>query len=111
MKNKIIYTSLGGIILIVIISIIALLIYNDTNFKIYTNVNNSQIINDNALTMMYETEAGSGEYQVSSDTTWPHDEYTFNETLSRCENGGVLTWDDENKKVSPAGACSRDMHV
>lgn len=99
MKNKIIYTSLGGIILIVIISIIALLIYNDTNFKIYTNVNNSQIINDNALTMMYETEAGSGEYQVSSDTTWPHDEYTFNETLSRCENGGVLTWDDENKKV------------
>ena len=23
----------------------------------------------------------------------------FNETLSKCENGGVLTWDDENKKV------------
>ena len=99
MKNKIIYTSFGVIILIVIISIIALLVYNDTNFKIYTNVNNSQIINDNALTMMYETEAGSGEYQISSDTTWPQDEYTFNETLSRCENGGTLTWDDENKKV------------
>lgn len=28
--------------------------------------------------MMYETESGSGEYQTSSDTTWPKEGYTFN---------------------------------
>ena len=67
-------------------------ICNENSFK-------EKITNSNALTMMYETEAGSGEYQVSSDTTWPQEGYTFNETLSKCENGSKLSWDDENKKV------------
>ena len=49
--------------------------------------------------MMYETDYQSGEYQVSSDTIWPESGYTFNENLSKCENGSVLTWDNENKKV------------
>ena len=57
------------------------------------------VISTNALTMMYETEYQSGEYQVSSDTTWPQDGYVFNETLSKCENGGVLSWDAETNKV------------
>ena len=30
---------------------------------------------------------------------WPESGYIFNENLSKCENGGILTWDDENKKV------------
>ena len=59
----------------------------------------SRITNTNALTMMYETDYGSGEYQVSSDSAWPQSGYTFNEELSRCENGSILTWDDEDKKV------------
>ena len=49
--------------------------------------------------MMYETEAGSGEYVVASDTVWPGDNYVFNEQLSSCENGSTLTWDNENKSV------------
>ena len=49
--------------------------------------------------MMYETESGSGEYQTSSDTTWPKEGYTFNEKLSKCERGSTLSWDEENKKV------------
>lgn len=75
----------------------------------YYAPNNSSnvIVNDkqsfktdtNVLTMMYETAEGSGEYVVASDTTWPQDGYTFNEQLSSCENGGTLTWDDENKRV------------
>ena len=48
---------------------------------------------------MYETEANSGEYQVSSDTTWPQDGYIFNEQLSGCENGGTLLWNSETKRV------------
>ena len=48
---------------------------------------------------MYETDYNSGEYQTSNDTNWPSEGYEFNETLSKCENGSSLTWDDENQKV------------
>ena len=53
----------------------------DNNKVVIENGDSKQIINTNALTMMYEIEIGSGEYQVSSDTTWPQDGYVFNETL------------------------------
>ena len=49
--------------------------------------------------MMYETDYNSGEYQVSSDTSWPQDGYTFNETLSKCENGSRIYWDDSTNRV------------
>ncbi len=88
-----------GLVIISTICIIATLFLNNHNNVIIENEDSNQIINTNALTMMYETEAGSGEYQVSNDTTWPQDGYVFNETLSKCENGSTLTWDDENKKV------------
>lgn len=67
--------------------------------KIITNNQESTKINTNSLTMMYETSAGSGEYQVSSDSSWPLEGYVFNEELSSCENGSTLTWNKENKKV------------
>ena len=60
---------------------------------------NQKIVSSNSLTMMYETEYQSGEYQVSSDSVWPGSGYIFNENLSKCENGGILTRNDENKKV------------
>ena len=89
------------IILTVLVLGLIAIFYNDYNNDkvVLTNNSNSQIINSNSLTMMYETDYQSGEYQVSSDTVWPQDGYTFNERLSKCENGGVLSWDDENKKV------------
>lgn len=48
---------------------------------------------------MYETEAGSGEYQISTDNTWPQEGYVFNEKLSACENGGTLSWNSETNRV------------
>ena len=87
-------------VIIIILSIISIALFpNNSNHEIISNNQSSNIINTNSLTMMYETEAGSGEYQVSSDNAWPQDGYTFNEILSKCENGSKLTWDDENKKV------------
>ncbi len=69
------------------------------NHEIIYNKIPPKVINTNTLTMMYETESSSGEYEVSSDTSWPQDGYIFNERLSGCENGSILTWDDENKRV------------
>ena len=74
--------------------------YSDSQKYVLENASSYQkVISSNSLTMMYETDYQSGEYQVSSDNAWPQDGYVFNETLSKCENGGILTWDDENKKV------------
>ena len=87
---------------------------SDTTEKVVISSNkesNRSVVNTNALTMMYETEAGSGEYQVSSDTSWPTDGYTFNETLSKCENGSALTWDNENKRVVVSTSVSDKCYV
>ena len=95
MRKKIIVL---GVIFSLVILLILILNINENNEVIYSEKSN-QIINTNALTMMYETEAGSGEYQVVSDTTWPQDGYVFNTELSKCENGSSLTWNDESKRV------------
>ena len=95
MKENIIISCLAVLILALGIT----LIYEPNDKEIYTS-QNSEIISENSLAMMYETEAGSGEYQISSDTSWPQDGYVFNETLSKCENGSTLTWDEASKKVT-----------
>ena len=98
-STKKLYSILTAIILVITTIIVILLTNNNTNKVIVSNEESNQLINTNALTMMYETEYHSGEYQVSSDITWPKDGYVFNEQLSKCENGSSLTWNDENKKV------------
>ena len=46
--------------------------------------------NTNMLSMMLETDAGSGNYEMTTRDTWPTSGYKFNSTLSKCENGGEL---------------------
>ncbi len=89
---------ISGVLLTIIIGIC---VYNnlDNNKEIISNSTSKKKVNTNALTMMYETSAGSGEYQVSSDTFWPQEGYIFNAELSGCENGGKLSWNSETKKV------------
>ena len=110
LKNKI-YIVLIAIVLIVIAIVAILLINNSASRVVITNDKEEKVMNTNALTMMYETEAGSGEYQVSSDTTWPQEGYTFNERLSGCENGSELIWDDENKRVIMSTSVSDKCYV
>lgn len=71
----------------------------DSDKYVLESRSSNQKVSTNALTMMYETEANSGEYVVSSDTSWPQEGYVFNANLSSCENGSTLTWDDENKRI------------
>ena len=55
--------------------------------------------NNNMLSMMLETEAGSGKYEMTLTSSWPTEGYVFNSEISKCENGGTLSWNDESKQV------------
>ena len=103
------------IVTIITLGLIGILFnYQNNNDKaIYesSSTSNNKIVRSNALTMMYETEAGSGEYQVTSDTTWPQEGYVFNDRLSKCENGSELSWDDENKRVIVSTSVSDKCYV
>lgn len=58
----------------------------------------SVIKHENSISMMLETEAGSGNYELTTRDSWPTEGYVFNAELSKCENGGELSWDDKIKE-------------
>ena len=95
MKRKTLVVSF----IVVIVLVLVVITKYQPNDKVILESNDDLIVTSNALSMMYETSAGSGEYQVSSDTSWPQEGYVFNERLSSCENGSTITWDDETKSV------------
>lgn len=75
------------------------------------NENNQMKKQVNTISMMLETEAGSGKYEMTTRDSWPTEGYVFNSTLSKCENGGELSWDDTNKKVLMSGNISDKCYV
>ncbi len=95
--------------------LITIVIFNNTNSNesnIISNTNkDKQVINNNMITMMYETEAGSGEYVETKDTTWPESGYIFNDTLSGCENGGELEYNSGNNTVNLLSNSSDKCYV
>ena len=73
--------------------------------------NDKRIKNENTISMMLETEAGSGNYEMTTRDSWPTEGYIFNSELSKCENGGELSWDDTNKRVLMSGNISDKCYV
>ena len=67
--------------------------------------------NNNMLSMMLETDSGSGQYEMTSLSSWPTDGYVFNEQMSKCEQGSILRWDDANKKVIMEGNVSEKCYI
>lgn len=103
------------LIIFLILSIgIGIIVINNqmnTSKNILASESKNALKANNAITMMYETDIGSGEYQTTTDTTWPQDGYIFNERLSACENGSTLTWDNENKTVKMKASISDKCYL
>ena len=55
--------------------------------------------NDDLLSMMLEQTIGAGDYVMTARKDWPKEGYVFNKLLSKCENGGKLTWDDTKNAI------------
>ena len=82
-------------------------------FKKYTlvYVNNKIMPSSSGIAMMFETSAGSGNYEMTTQSEWSTEGYVFNENLSKCENGSKLSWDNENKRVLMNGNKSDKCYV
>ena len=107
MKKKI---FLGLSILFVMSLGIPLYFYVDktTSYNKYINLN-PDINNNNFLTLMLEQDDGT--YKETTSSTWPGEDYLFNNDLSYCQNDGELIWDDENKIVKMSGVSSDNCFV
>lgn len=101
-----------GIFGVLIVSIFILMV----NFIMYNNkiiyVNSVYNGNNNdTLAIMLESSFKSGEYDTSSDNVWPSSGYTFNSSLSKCENGSSITWDEAMKNIVVSGNVSDKCYV
>lgn len=63
------------------------------------------------MSLMLETEQGSGMYEASKTGEWPDGEYVFNKELSKCENGGELSWDNDKNQVVMVGNSSDKCYL
>ena len=96
MKKKILI-GVSSVFVIILGLCIYFYVSKDNNDNVYTS--NIEDKKENSiggfLTLMLETEAGSGTYEESTSSTWPGEGYVFNSELSSCENGGELSWNEE----------------
>lgn len=100
---------LSIISLFIFILCLSLKEYN--NNEVLKDSNSLKNYNINTISMMYETEANSGIYEANKNTLWPSDGYIFNATLSKCENGSELSWDESAKKIIMSGNTSDKCYV
>ena len=73
--------------------------------------NTKELKKQNVLAIMIETGEATDTYQESISGSWPTDGYKFNRKLSRCTNGGELSWDKEKKIVSLSGNSDDKCYV
>ena len=109
--KKLLLISIGILTLSTITIIIFNNMYNKENNIISNVEKDTEVINSNMITMMYETDAGTGIYEETKDTTWPESGYIFNENLSGCENGGELEYNSQNNTVNLLSNKSDNCYV
>ena len=73
--------------------------------------NTKELKKQNVLAIMIETGEATDTYQESTSGSWPTEGYRFNRKLSRCTNGGELSWDKEKKIVSLSGNSDDKCYV
>ena len=95
MKKKILF-----ILSVIIFLSSIIVIYNkDKDEKLLSGEKTSELSSKSLLSMMLETSYQSGEYKAATAKEFPKKGYIFNAELSKCENGGKVTWNDTTKTV------------
>ena len=107
MKKKYIIFSI--VTLVLLVSFLSYSKYLKTTNVCKEDVKTTKITK--GISMNLEQTAGAGDYKTVTRSSWPTEGYKFNTELSRCENGGELSWDDINKKVIVTGNVSDKCYV
>lgn len=109
MKKKLIIITF----FIVLMGILLIFNYNNSNKEdsIESIKSGETKKYEKMLTMMLETGNKTGEYKKTTASKWPTSGYRFNTTLSKCENGGELSWDDTKKTVVMMGTSADKCYV
>lgn len=81
------------------------------NEKIEFQDENNLVVRKKKNLLSYYLENDSGDYIMSSGENWPTTGYLFNATLSKCENGGELSWDDTRKVILMTGKMSDKCYI
>ena len=108
MNKKAIITIISLFIIVIVSSVYCYINVNNSYEK-YINMNPDKHIDNNFLTIMLEQDDGT--YQKITSNDWPGDGYIFNPALSKCENGGELTWDSDNNIVKMSGVTADNCYV
>ena len=97
MKKKIIAVFS---VFITIILVLVIIVYNNSykNDVYVENKTNNKNKVPGLISLMLETKAGSGIYNVSPDGIVPAKGYELNTEKSGCENGGTLSYNETTKK-------------
>ena len=97
MKKKIIAVFS---VFIAIILVLVIIVYNNSykNDVYVENKTNNKNKVPGLISLMLETKAGSGIYNVSPDGVVPAKGYELNTEKSSCENGGTITYNETTKK-------------
>ena len=96
--KKILYVTLS-IIFVILVGVINFIYLSSNNHNILSNNKSKGLINDKRIAIMIETKANSGIYEMAKESRWPEC-YDYNASLSKCENGTELVWDEATKSIS-----------
>ncbi len=109
MKKK--YIILSIITLVLLITFVTSFNYFKTSDTYVENNSNNQTKITKGISMNLEQTAGAGDYKQVTQSSWPTEGYKFNAELSKCENGGEISWDDTKKAVIVSGNLSDKCYV
>lgn len=112
MKKNIILGVLSVFTVFMIVLIVGIYQRNNFSHNVILNAKETEGLKKvNTLSMMYETEANSGIYELSDAVGWPGEGYVFNENLSKCESGSTLIWDNASKSIKLTANVSDKCYV
>ena len=97
MKPK--FSFLNIILIIWLLLNIIIIIYQGNRPIVKIISNEEKVKNNNFISMMLESEAGTGMYEESKDASFVQEGYVFNAKLSKCENGSKISFEDGKVKV------------
>ena len=109
MKKK--YVVLSIITLVLLIAFVTSFNYFKTSNTYVENNSNNQTKITKGISMNLEQTAGAGDYKQVTQSSWTTEGYKFNAELSKCENGGEISWDDTKKAVIVSGNLSDKCYV